>query len=78
MEGLLFLASCIAIGLLAFWEIRNDLAELGGPTTGLFAMTSEPAPASETEAPKPARLRTRPGRPARSKTLRRQPARLPK
>jgi hypothetical protein len=38
MEGLLFLSSIIATGLLMLWVIQNDSAGIGEPTIGLFAI----------------------------------------
>jgi hypothetical protein len=41
MEGVLFLVACIAIGLVAFWVMRNDAAGPDEQTHGLFAMRSD-------------------------------------
>jgi hypothetical protein len=38
MEGLFFLLSVIACGLVMLWVIRNDAVGIGEDTTGLFAM----------------------------------------
>lgn len=47
MDGLLYLASIVAVGLVMFWTIRNDQAGATQPTRGLFAMpvtaVAEPA-----------------------------------
>jgi hypothetical protein len=38
MEGLFFLLSVIAAGLVMLWVIQNDSVGLGEDTVGLFAM----------------------------------------
>jgi hypothetical protein len=38
MEGLFFLLSIIAAGLLMLWVVQNDSAEMSNPTAGIFAM----------------------------------------
>jgi hypothetical protein len=38
MDGLFFLASVIATGLIMLWVIQNDSAGVGESTSGLFAM----------------------------------------
>jgi hypothetical protein len=38
MDGLLFLASVLAIGLVMWWMLRNDTPDPRAVTKGLFAM----------------------------------------
>jgi hypothetical protein len=38
MDGIFFLSSVIAAGLVMWWVIRNDAAGLGSDTFGFFAM----------------------------------------
>lgn len=63
MEGLIFLAACVAIGLLASWVMQNDAAGPTDPTTGLFAMRSRVAPPKEASDEGLRRTRGRPGIP---------------
>lgn len=69
MDGLLFLLSLIAMGLIMWWIIQNDSAGPGDPTTGVFAMPSPkdgaaPAQAAADGTAAPAPLhRTRRGHP---------------
>ncbi len=47
MDGVYFLLSIIAVGLVMWWTIKNDRAGPGDETHGLFAMrdaTSQPEP----------------------------------
>lgn len=40
MEGLFFLVSCVAIGLIALWMMQNDRIGPRDRTIGFFAMRS--------------------------------------
>jgi len=46
IDGLFFLMSCVAIGLIAGWIMQNDGVRPGGRTIGFFAM-----PFSDAAAP---------------------------
>jgi hypothetical protein len=43
MDGVFFLLSVIAIGLIMHWVVQNDKAGPSEPTRGLLAMDDEPA-----------------------------------
>jgi hypothetical protein len=38
MDGLFYLASVVAAGLVMWWAVQNDGAKPGDETTGIFAM----------------------------------------
>jgi hypothetical protein len=50
MQGLYYLASLIAIGLVLRWSMQNDKLKPGEPTKGLFRM-DEPPPKAEAPVP---------------------------
>lgn len=56
MDGLFFLSSLGAMGLLLAWLILNDRAGPTEPTIGFFAMDDEtPAKPPAGQAPRPSR-----------------------
>jgi hypothetical protein len=66
MEGLIFLAACVGIGLLASWVMQNDAAGPTEPTSGLFAMRSRAVRPKVASDERLRRTRGRPGGPRRS------------
>lgn len=68
MEGLMFLAECIGIGLILLWIVQNDTVGLGDRTSGLFAMRSK---TPEDKLAADPRQRMRQARPQVQRTARR-------
>ncbi len=54
MDGLLFLASIIAMGLVMAWVRQNDRVGERQATSGLFALRSAAAPRARKDAEQPA------------------------
>lgn len=46
MDGVFFLLSVVAIGLVMWWAIQNEGVAPDEPTTGLFAMDDKEPPAT--------------------------------